>query len=144
MMTLREIELKNWLNRAFYADKKVKALEMRIKQCRERAEAVSVCYEGNDKGKSSSSKNGIEEALMRLADTEFKLKSQIFELLDITDEISEAISKLKDDGLETVLIHRYILFHTIEETAEIMNYTPITIKRKQKKAIDKLIPFDLV
>lgn len=143
-MTLREIELKSWLNRAFYADKKVKALEMRIEQCRERAEGVSICYEGNDKGKSSGSKNNIEEVLIRLADTELKLKNQIFELLDITDEISEAISKLEDDDLETVLIHRYILFHTIEETAEIMNYSPETIKRKQRKAIEKLTPFDLV
>ncbi len=142
-MTAKEREVKYWLNRAFYADKKVKALEMLLRQCRERAESVSICCEGNDKGKSSGSKNGTEDALIKLVDTEQKLQRQIFELLDITDEISEAISKLKDDDLETVLIHRYILFHTIEETAEIMNYGRETVKRKTNQAIEKLSRIEL-
>lgn len=138
-MTDKQSEVKHWLNRAFYADKKVKALEMLLRQYRERAESVSVCCEGNDRGKCSSSKNGTEDALMKLVDTEQKLQRQIFELISISDEISEAISKLEDDALETVLIHRYILFHTIEETAEIMNYTSRTVRRKQAEAIDKLV-----
>ena len=141
MVTAKEREVKHWLNRAFYVDKKVKALEMRLRQCRERAESVSVCCEGNDKGKCSGSKNGTENALMKLVDTEQKLQRQIFELIDIADEISEAISKLEDDDLETVLIHRYILFHTIEETAEIMNYSVRATQYKHKKAIQKLCTF---
>lgn len=137
-VTAKEREVKHWLNRAFYADKKAKALEMLLRQCRERAESVSICCEGNDKGKCSGSKNGTENALIKLIDTEQKLQRQIFELLDISDEISEAISKLEDDDLETVLIYRYILFHTIEETAEIMNYSTETVRRKTNKAIKKL------
>lgn len=131
-------EIKKWLNRAFYADKKIKALEELVLQCRERAESVSTCCEGNDKGKCSGSKNGTESALMKLVDTEQKLQRQIFELIDIADEISEAISKLNDDDLEAVLIHRYILFHTIEETAESMNYSVRATQYKHKKAIEKL------
>lgn len=141
---MEQLEIKYWLNRAFYADKKAKALEMRVKQCRERAQSVSICYEGNDKGKSSSSKNGTENALMRLADTEMKLNWQILELLEITDEIADAISKLEDDDLETVMIHRYLLFHTIEQTAEMMNYNERTVRRKQNKAIEKLSAIVLV
>ena len=30
-MTPEEIKVKNWLNRAFYADKKIKALDMLLK-----------------------------------------------------------------------------------------------------------------
>lgn len=137
-MTGKQLEVKNWLNRAFYADKKVKVLEMRLKQCRERAESVSACYEGNDKGKSTGSKNGTEGALLKLVDTQQKLQRQIIELLNITDEISEAISKLGDNDLETVLINRYILFNTIEKTAEIMNYSPRMVRYKQQNAIEKL------
>lgn len=140
-MTDKQCEVKRWLKRAFYADKKVKVLEMQLKQCRERAESVSACCEGNDKGKCSGSKNGTEDALIKLADAELKLKNQIFELLDITDEISDVISMLGDNDLETVLIHRYILFYTVEETAEIMNYSPRTVRDKQKKAIEKLCLF---
>lgn len=137
-MDEKQLEVRRWLNRAFYADKKVKALESCVRQCRERAQSVSVSYEGNDKGKSSGSKNGTENVLMRLVDTEMKLTQQIIELLDIADEISDAISKLNDNDLETILIHRYILFHTIEETAEMMHYSPRTVRDKQKRAIEKL------
>lgn len=137
-MTVRQLEIKRWLNRAFYAEKKVKALKTLLRLCRERAEGLSGCCEGNDKGKSSGCKNGTEDALMKLVDTEHKLQRQIIELVAISDEIFDAISKIGDDDLETVLIHRYILFHTIEETAEIMNYSPRTVRDKQKKAIEKL------
>ena len=145
-MTVEQNEVKNWLNRAFYADKKVSALESLVKQLRERAQSVSVCYECNDTGKSSSAKNGVENAYMRLADTEMKLRAQIIELLDIDDEIRNAISLLNDNDLETVMIHRYLLFHTVEETAELINCSPETVKRKHRKAIEKLeklTPFDL-
>lgn len=136
--------VKKWLNRAFYADKKVKAIEMLVQQCRKRAESISACYECNDRGRSASSENGTENALIKLADTEQKLQRQLSELVGISDEISDAVAKLDDNDLEAVLIHRFILFHTIEETAEIMNYSPETVKRKQRKAIEKLTPFDLV
>lgn len=69
---------------------------------------------------------------------ERKLQRQIYELIGTADEVSNAIALLDDDDLETVLIHRYILFHTVEETAEIMHYSPRTIRVKQKKAIEKL------
>lgn len=143
-MTDKQLEIKHWLNRAFYADKKVKALEMLLKQHRERAEGAAVCYECNDKGKSSGRKNSTEDALIRLADIEQKLQQQIAELSGITAEIVDAVSKLCDNDLETVLIHRYLLFHTVEETAELMNYSSETVKRKQRMAIEKLTPFDLV
>lgn len=92
----------------------------------------------NIRGKTNGSKNDTENALMRLADMEMKLTQQIIELLDITDEISEAITKLNDNDLETVLIHRYILFHTIEQTAELMHYSTETIRRKTNAAIKKM------
>ncbi len=137
-MTVEQLEMKRWLNRAFYADKKAKALDMLVAQCRECAQGFSICYEGNDKGRTDSSENGTENALVRLADMEMKLTKQIVELLDVTDEISEAIAKLNDNDLETVLIHRYILFHTIEQTAELMHYSTETVRRKTNTAIKKM------
>ena len=145
-MTPKQLDIKKWLNRAFHANNKANALESLVKQLRERAQSVSVCSECNDNGKSSSTKNGVENAYMRLADTEMKLCTQIIELLDIDDEIRNAISLLNDNDLETVMIHRYLLFHTVEETAELINCSPETVKRKHRKAIEKLeklTPFDL-
>ena len=35
-----EMEMRRYLNRAFYADKKAKALDMLVKQCRDRAQKL--------------------------------------------------------------------------------------------------------
>lgn len=141
MGEMKELEVKAWLNRAFYADKKVKALEMLVEKRREQATSVSVCYECNDKGKGDGSKNSTEEALMMIAESELELLRNIRELMRIANEVSYAIAQLHDDDLETVLIHRYLLFHKIEQTAELMNYSVRTIKNKQSKAIEKLCTF---
>ena len=137
------MDTRNWLKRAFYADKKVKALDLLVKQCRERAEGINGKPKG-DRGKSDSTANSTETSLLRLAEMTENLEHQKAELIQISDEIQSAISQLHDNDLETVLIHRYLLFHTIEQTAEFMNYSPETVKRKQRKAIEKLTPFDLV
>ena len=81
---------------------------------------------------------------MMIAESELELLRNIRELMRIANEVSYAIAQLHDDDLEIVLIHRYLLFHTIEQTAELMNYSVPTVKRKQSEAIRKLIPFELV
>ena len=133
-------EMRRWLNRAFYADKKAKALDMLVLQCRERATGLVRVTEGNDKGRSSTSKNGTENALIQLAEMEDKAEKLSAEAVKITAEIWEAIIGLNDDDLEAVLINRYILFQTVEQTAESMGYDPRTVMRKIKKAIEKLSP----
>ena len=137
-----ERELKKWLNRAFYAEKKIKVLDMLVMQYRSRAEGLSRAGGAGCGG--ASYINRTENAILKYADMSEKLDKQKIELSGISEEISAAIAKLHDDDLETVLIHRYLLFHTIEQTAELMNYSPETVKRKQRKAIQKLTPFDLV
>lgn len=143
-MTEKEFELKFWLNRAFYANKKAEALTTLVERYRERARGLTANWEGNDTGKSSGSQNGTENALANLLDHEERLLKQINELMKINDEITKAISLLESDDLESVMIHRYLLFHTIEQTAEALNYSVPTVKRKQIAAIKKLIPFELV
>lgn len=137
-MTTNELEMRHWLNRAFYADKKAKALEVLVQQCRERAQGLSVNWECNDAGRSDGSENGTENALMRLAEIERKALGLKLECADILSETLTKIWELHDDDLEAVLINRYVLFYTIEQTAEIMNYDPRTVKRKTNKAIAKL------
>ena len=137
-MTTQELETRHWLNRAFYADKKAKALDMLVRQCRERAEGLSRCSEGNDKGRSDSAENGTENALMKLAEMERKADEQKAEAVNASAEIQEAISALHDDDLEAVLIHRYLLFETIEQAATSIGYDSRTIKRKTKQAIEKM------
>jgi DNA-directed RNA polymerase specialized sigma24 family protein len=138
MTTMTELELRQWLNRAFYADKKARALDSLVQQLRDRAQGLSGCGECNDKGKSDGTVNGTENALLKLAEIERKALDLKLECADILSETLTAIWKLEDDDLEAVLINRYALFYTIEQTAEIMHYSPRTVRKKQKQAIEKL------
>lgn len=131
-----ELEMRRYLNRAFYADKKAKAFDMLVQQCREQAQRLT---RGAGEGSSSAGAgNSTESVLIKLADIERQADKQRADAVYILAEIKELISKLEDDDLETVLIHRYILFHTSEQTAEYMHYHPNTVKNKVKKAVQKL------
>lgn len=131
-------EMKVFLNRAFYADKKIAALNMLIAQTRERAQGLSKSSDGNLKGKSDSNNNSTESALLRLAELEQQAQVQRVYAADVLLEIQQKIALLKNDDFETVLTHRFVLYNTIEQTAELMNYAPRTVRQKQKQAIEKL------
>lgn len=135
---MTENEVKLWLNRAFYLEKKAKAFKECVEQARARAEGLSICYEGNDSSKSLGAENSKEKALLKLAEKIEKYRQVEDELSEISDEIELAISLLDNDELEAVLTHRYILCKTIEKTAEAMNYSERTIKNKQKQAVEKI------
>lgn len=96
-MTEDQLKVRQWLNRAFYADKKAAALEMLLRQRGERAEGTAVSYGNNTGSRSRDAENGTENALISLADTEEKLKRQIAELDGIKSEIEEAIAPIVDD-----------------------------------------------
>ena len=112
----------HWLNRAFYADKKAKALDALAQQCRERAQGLSVNWECNDTGKADGAQNGTENALMRLAEIEQKALALKLECANILAEtLTKNMGSFTDDDLESVLINRYVLFYTMSRPAEIMN-----------------------
>lgn len=138
---MTESELRKWLNRGYHADKKIKSLEKLRLRCRESADGLS---RGGGSVGGCSSFNRTEAALFRLADIDRQCREEIEKLAVITEEVKAVISKLEDDELEAVLIQRYLLFNSIEQTAEELHYSIPTVKRKQKAAIRKLIPFELV
>ena len=143
-MTEEQMQKVTWLNRAFYAYKKLGALLAQQDRLRTLAQSLSVSYEGNDKGKSSGSKNGTENALIKLADISRNIDSEVHTMLDVYTEIDNAIQQIDDDVSQAILKRRYLAFETMEQIAENMNYDKSTVQRKHKKSLDKLPPFAIV
>lgn len=135
---MNDSELRHWLNRAFYADKKIKALDVLVERHRERAQGLSRYTDGNNKGKTDGAENSTEKALIKLTELQSMANKQRAEAVNELEKIQNAISLLKDDDLESVLIHRFLLFESIEDTAAAMHYAPRTVRKKQKVAIEKL------
>lgn len=135
---MTENEAREFLKSHFYATQKIKALEDERRQLRIDAQGGSVSYESNYP---STKKNGVESNLVRLAAREQELDDEIAQLKCKCKRVRDAIARLGDDDLEAILILRYIVYHTVEETAEILHYAPRTLKLKQKLAYKKLCTF---
>ena len=135
-MTVNEVKM--WLNRGFYANQKIKALKQYIETSKQRITGVSVSYGNDGSSKSINAENGTENKIYIYLEIEEKINAEIAELENVSEEIRGEIAKLNDNDLESVLIHRYLNFHTHEQTAEIMGYSVESVKKKQKKAIEIL------
>ena len=132
---MTETEMRNYLEGHFYASKKIKALEAERRQLRMNAQGGAISFEGNN---TTGKPNATERNLMRLADEEKEIDEQIVRLRQKQRDIRQLISSLNDDDLEAVLIFRYIVHNTEEQTAEKLNYAPRTVQEKIKKAVSKL------
>ena len=132
---MTEVQMKNFLEGHFYASKKIKALEAERKQLRLSAQGGSIGYEGIS---SATRQNSTERNLVSLADEEKKIDDEIARLKESQRKVRRTIDLLHDDDLEAVLIFRYIIHNTEEQTAEKLNYAPRTVQEKIKKAIKKL------
>lgn len=141
-MTAQQRRIIAWLNRAYYAEKKLRALESLRESDRERAQRITAVYGGNDKGKSDSRSNTQEIALITLACSIEKYDRFLAEYNAMRREIESAIENLHDHELEAIFIYRYLEYRTMSDIAERMNYADITIKRKHLQGLQKLIPND--
>lgn len=134
-MTLEQMETSAWLNRAFYKDKKVRALRSLLERDRARAQGLSVNYEGAGKGRSDSRENGVETALQICAETSEAYDKALCEYDTIRREESQVINRLHDDVLEALLTYRYLEGLPMEEIAERMHYSYRHTIRLHKRAL---------
>lgn len=136
-MTEEQKKKSQWLNRAFYAEKKVKAFKALRERDRERAKGLTNSGEKVDKGKSDSRSNSTENAMLLLAQSDHKYNEALAEYIKTREEIESAIKHLNSE-LQAIAIYRYIYGMGIERIAEEINYSVETVKRRIREIIDKI------
>lgn len=132
------METSAWLNRAFYKDKKVRALRSLLERDRARAQGLTVNYGGVDKGRSDGRENGVEAAMQICAETSEAYDKALCEYNAMRREVSQVINGMRDDELEALLTYRYLEGLPMEEIAERMHYSVRSVKYKHKQALDKV------
>lgn len=137
-MTLEQMETSAWLNRAFYKDKKVRALRSLLERDRARVQGLTVNYGGADKGRSDGRENGVEAAMQICAETSEAYDKALCEYNAMRREVSQVINGMRDDELEALLTYRYLEGLPMEEIAERMHYSVRSVKYKHKQALDKV------
>jgi DNA-directed RNA polymerase specialized sigma24 family protein len=139
-MTKEQTIKRDWLNRAFYAEKKLNALLYKRERDKERAQRITAVFGGNDKGRTDSRENGTEKLLTILADSEKEYDDYAAEYARIRHEIEGAIEALDPVGY-AILSYRHLSYLSMEKIAEKMNYERSTIHRKYKDSLDKINNF---
>lgn len=132
-MTDEQLKKSGYLNQAYYIKRKIDALN----EVRKRNKFGIVNYK-SDGTKASGGYNREELRMMKILELDEKISAETDKLNRMLNEIYDAISTVDDIELNTLLTYRYILFLTIDAIAEKMNYDEKTIRRKLKKALDKV------
>ena len=139
-MTTEQIHTSAWLNRAFSAMAELDSLITQRETLKSIAERVTIALRDNDASTSINANNDTENALIELAAIRESIETEIKSLVREYKEINNAIGKVEDGELRALLRNRYLSFMTTEKIAEAMGYDSSTVKRKHKKALDKVEP----
>ena len=133
-MTEEQLAKIRWLNRAFHAEKEAKAWQAKLERDRSLAERISRSGNGTGGGQG----NSTEDALIRLAQTEEDAQDRLRTLAAIRDEICTAIKSVDDPDMRAILVRHYLVYETFETIADKMHYDESTIRRKHKRALEKI------
>ena len=132
---------KEWLNRGYKLDKEINALLKEQSAALTRATG-STCGTNAERVQTSR-RNTTEDRFINYASYSELIDNRIDELYAIKQEILSAISKVNDAVLRTLLIEKYVNFHTWEQIACNMNYSYVHVVHnlhpKALNAISKIV-----
>lgn len=131
-------EMKHWLKRGFYAQKRIEVLKDILANIREQAQNLSRSRSDNAPASDSVALSRTEQALRELAEMKSRYIIEQCRLAEVSAEIADAIAMLENDDLQAVLESRYLLLRTAEQTAEALHYDVRTVRYKQKRAVERL------
>lgn len=133
--------VKEWLNRGYKLDKEINALLNEQSAALTRATG-STCGTNAERVQTSR-RNTTEDRFINYASYSELIDNRIDELYAIKQEILSAISKVNDAVLRTLLIEKYVNFHTWEQIACNMNYSYVHVVHnlhpKALNAISKIV-----
>lgn len=132
---------KEWLNRGYKLDKEINALLKEQSAALTRATG-STCGTNAERVQTSR-RNTTEDRFINYASYSELIDNRIDELYAIKQEILSAINKVNDAVLRTLLIEKYVNFHTWEQIACNMNYSYVHVVHnlhpKALNAISKIV-----
>lgn len=133
-MTEEQLKKIAYLNQAYYIKRKINALN----EVRTRNKINSAVNYKSDGTQHTGGYNREEMRMMKILELDEKISAETDKLNITLNEIYDVISTVDDIELNTLLTYRYILFLKIDEIAEKMHYDEKTVRRKMKKALNKI------
>lgn len=127
-------EVQNYLNRAYYLDKRIDSLQEELLQIESRLLKVTSHYDTIGGGNQGS----FEHLLDKLHDYRKALNYEVDQLVDAKRDIKKTIDTLPDDVQKLVLTKRYINYQKYEEIASDLHYSVRQIRNIRDKGIKNI------
>ena len=128
--------VKEWLKRARVLDKEINQLLIAKREAY--ARAVGSGVDTSKEQVQGGGGNGTEDKFIRVADYELLIDKKIDKLLEIKQEIIEAVNEVEDSTYRTLLLAYYVNCKTWEQVAEELNYNLRWIYRLHGRALQAI------
>lgn len=135
-MTIQEV--KNYLNQAYYIDKRVITLQDELAMLESKLERCTASYTSIRGGGNQPT---FEYNLDKVMKYREMLNHEIDNLIERKRSIKQTIAKLGNDKERLILYKKYINFQTFESIADDLDITPRQVYKIYKKSLEKLQKF---
>lgn len=126
------------LRRSLHIDQEIKALQQEQAQLEDNL----ACLQGFDFGKpivkSTAGRGSVEALAIQVADGKDRIARRISQLIAAKAEARELIAKLPEGPEHNVLVQRYVLLHSWEQTAVELGYSYRHVIRLHGEALRQL------
>lgn len=126
--------VKEYMQRGWKAERRVRALEDRLEILRARAERVKSSAPKRTPGGGGRARQW-EDAIDALCDEEAALVEEIAALCRVQAELRQAVAAVESPRLKTLLELRYFSYLEWADIAEVMGYDVRTMHRMHGKAL---------
>jgi len=113
---------KQYLQQAYFLDRKINSLQLQIEDLRSKATSIKSFDLSQDKVQTSIGGDRIGDLIAKIVDYERELNAKIDKYVDLKREIAEKIEEVSDDRYRLVLRNRYVNLLKWEQIALDMNY----------------------
>lgn len=131
-MTIQEV--KNYLNQAYYIDKRIITLQDELSMLQGRLDKCTASYKTTGNGSQPS----FEYVLDRVLQYRDRLSREIDTLVTTKANIKTTINRLENPKCKLILTQKYINFHTFEYIAITLGMEQRQVRRLHKKALEDL------
>lgn len=126
------------LRRTLHIDQEIKTLQQEQKQLEESLSSLQSFDYQKPIVQSSGGRGSVEALVIQVADGKDRIARQIIQLISAKDAARELIARLPEGQEHDVLVQRYILLHSWEQTAVELGYSYRHVIRLHGEALRQL------
>jgi len=134
-MNRQQTAAKNFLMKAYRVDQRINTRIEQIASLNDMAlKATSTI--SDMPGCATRDVHKKEDVIVRILDLEERLKQDMVQLIELKRQILDAIAKMDDPELQTLLEMRYVSYSSWEQIAVELNYGIDNVFKPHRKALD--------